>query len=143
MSESVLSVQHLSFSYINQEKILFSDTTISFPGGWTAVAGPNGSGKSTLLQILGGRITPDKGEMKKLLIAIALEKDIPHKSILLLDEPVNHLDAESCSVLEEALFDYPGAVILVSHNREFLQSQIMKHWHLEKLMDNSHCSNNS
>ena len=40
--------------------------------------------------------------------------------ILLLDEPTNHLDAESVQWLEKHLMDYPGACILVTHDRYFL-----------------------
>jgi ATP-binding cassette subfamily F protein 3 len=42
--------------------------------------------------------------------------------ILLLDEPVNHLDIESIEWLEEFLKTYPGAVILVAHDRTFLDN---------------------
>lgn len=42
--------------------------------------------------------------------------------ILLLDEPVNHLDIESIEWLEEFLKSYPGAVILVAHDRTFLDN---------------------
>jgi len=42
--------------------------------------------------------------------------------ILLLDEPVNHLDIESIEWLEEFLKTYPGAVVLVAHDRAFLDS---------------------
>lgn len=42
--------------------------------------------------------------------------------ILLLDEPVNHLDIESIEWLEEFLKNYPGAVVLVAHDRTFLDN---------------------
>ncbi|HTR81209.1 MAG TPA: ATP-binding cassette domain-containing protein [Bacteroidota bacterium] len=47
-------------------------------------------------------------------------------SVLLLDEPTNHLDIESLQWLEEYLHQYNGAIILVSHDRAFLDSLTMR-----------------
>jgi ATP-binding cassette, subfamily F, member 3 len=44
----------------------------------------------------------------------------PH--VLILDEPTNHLDLEACEALLEALRSYPGSIVLVSHDRFFLES---------------------
>ena len=41
-------------------------------------------------------------------------------NLLVLDEPTNDLDLETLDLLQETLADYPGAVILVSHDRDFL-----------------------
>jgi len=43
-------------------------------------------------------------------------------NVLIMDEPTNHLDMESIESLNQALEDYPGTVIFVSHDREFVSS---------------------
>ncbi|MDP9162551.1 MAG: energy-dependent translational throttle protein EttA [Pseudomonadota bacterium] len=61
---------------------------------------------------------------------VALTKLLLQKpGILLLDEPTNHLDAESVQWLEKHLVDYPGNVILVTHDRYFLDNVV--NWILE------------
>jgi ATP-binding cassette, subfamily F, member 3 len=47
-------------------------------------------------------------------------------NFLILDEPTNHLDMQSQDVLRRALADYPGSVLIVSHNRDFLDPVVTK-----------------
>lgn len=58
-------------------------------------------------------------ERVKILLAQAL---FGHPDIILLDEPTNHLDISSISWLEDFLMDYEGTVIVVSHDRHFLNN---------------------
>jgi ATP-binding cassette subfamily F protein uup len=57
------------------------------------------------------------GERGRLLLAQALAKP---SNLLVLDEPTNDLDMETLDVLEEILAEYPGTVLLISHDRDFL-----------------------
>ncbi|MEO8811802.1 MAG: ATP-binding cassette domain-containing protein, partial [Caulobacteraceae bacterium] len=57
------------------------------------------------------------GERNRLLLARALA--VP-SNVLVLDEPTNDLDMETLDLLEDLLGDYPGTLILVSHDRDFI-----------------------
>jgi len=61
------------------------------------------------------------GERLKAALAHALYRDTPAE-LLLLDEPTNHLDLDAAQALEHALRQYPGALLVVSHDAAFLHA---------------------
>jgi ATP-binding cassette subfamily F protein uup len=61
------------------------------------------------------------GERNRLLLARLFARP---SNILVLDEPTNDLDIETLDLLEEFLMNYPGTVLLVSHDREFLNNVV-------------------
>src|SRR3954468_16736782 len=69
----------------------------------------------TLVRFLSG------GERNRLLLARLFLKPA---NVLVLDEPTNDLDTETLELLEERLVDFPGTLLLVSHDREFLNNVV-------------------
>lgn len=61
------------------------------------------------------------GERARLLLAKLFSKPA---NLLVLDEPTNDLDVETLELLEEVLLDFPGTVLLVSHDRAFLDNVV-------------------
>lgn len=148
-----LRLEQLSKHY-NQP--LLDEVNLSFTGnGVVALIGDNGSGKSTLLKILSGQEDPDAGKViwshsprigylkqeidthldlsggqKK----VALLSELIYSrlyDVLLLDEPDNHLDLENKRWLIDALSDFDGLVIMISHDRYTLKALSKYVWLVE------------
>jgi len=69
------------------------------------------------------------GERARLAFAILM---LSRANLLILDEPTNHLDVESIEALEDAIEEYDGTVILVSHDRELLRALTTRIWILHE-----------
>jgi ATP-binding cassette subfamily F protein 3 len=69
------------------------------------------------------------GERARLALAILM---LSRANLLILDEPTNHLDVESIEALEDAIEEYDGTVILVSHDRELLRALTTRIWILHE-----------
>jgi ATP-binding cassette subfamily F protein 3 len=69
------------------------------------------------------------GEMARVALAMMM---LSGANLLILDEPTNHLDVESIEALEDAIGDYDGTVLLVSHDRALLRALTTRCWILHQ-----------
>jgi ATPase subunit of ABC transporter with duplicated ATPase domains len=69
--------------------------------------------------------SPSPGELRKLLLCLGIAQ---HPQLIIMDEPTNHLDLHSKQALAAALQAYPGALIVVSHERWFLRQVASTLW---------------
>jgi ATPase subunit of ABC transporter with duplicated ATPase domains len=65
----------------------------------------------------GAHLSP--GERSRAIVAVLMARGV---NCLVLDEPTNHLDLEAIEQLEQALTSYEGTLVVVSHDRRFLES---------------------
>ena len=100
-----------------------------------------GSGKTEqqLRNVLGCFLFSDEDVFKRIKVLSGGEKSrvalaktlISEANFLLLDEPTNHLDFQSENILIQALQQYQGSFIIVSHNRHFISQTANKIWYIE------------
>lgn len=100
-----------------------------------------GSGKTEqeLRNVLGCFLFTDEDQFKKIKVLSGGEKSrvalaktlISEANFLLLDEPTNHLDFISENILIQALQQYAGTFVVVSHNRHFVSQIANKIWYIE------------
>ena len=116
--------------------------------------GRNGSGKSTLLKIIQGMLAPASGVVQIPADCVfgfvpqlvtdhsnlsgsqrfgkALSRELAkHPDVLCLDEPTNHLDAKNRAALMRMLKQFPGTLIVVSHDTELLRNCFDEIWHID------------
>ncbi len=139
----VLRARDVSRSYGDVSVLDRISLTVS-AGSRIGIVGPNGIGKSTLLRVLAGLQTPESGAVRRepetLRVGyLAQEGQLPGRSpgeaararldelivgspeIMLLDEPTNNLDASGLAVLERLVREHRGGMVVVSHDRAFLE----------------------
>lgn len=95
-----------------QEQVIFRDRSVHIVS-WAKRFGFAAEDLTTLVKDLSG------GQLAKLHISLLMLKSA---DILFLDEPTNDLDLDTIEVLESSLASFPGAVILISHDRSFLDN---------------------
>jgi ATPase subunit of ABC transporter with duplicated ATPase domains len=132
-------------------EVVLADVSLVVPQrGRIGLVGPNGAGKSTLLRLLAGLEEPDAGRIRRTPPALAVGYLAQERNgagtrsggeetraalaavlrggfdVLLLDEPTNDLDFAGLAWLERSLAAHPGSLVVVSHDRAFLDRTVTR-----------------
>ena len=119
--------QELGTSELNSAQSRLDSSDAAARGQWLSLFAALGSDPDRIVR---GRLaTASPGEVRKLVLAEALARRV---WALVLDEPTNHLDLPSVERLEQALVDYPGAVVLVTHDDTFAAKITTRSLRLER-----------
>src|SRR3954466_9657133 len=133
-SGSITRADKLSIAYFAQHQLdelnedgspydhvrkLMPDAPETKVRGRTGAIGFSGKAGDTLVKSLSG------GEKARLLLGLAT---FFGPNMIILDEPTNHLDIDSRAALAEAINEYPGAVIMVSHDRYLIEALAGQLW---------------
>ena len=78
---------------------------------------------------------PSPGEVRKLMLASGIQKN---SCLIIMDEPTNHMDLPSIQHVEHALNESHVALLLVSHDEQFLQKTVKSFWRIEKTVQNQY-----
>jgi ATPase subunit of ABC transporter with duplicated ATPase domains len=81
---------------------------------------------------------PSPGEARKIMLALGLLKD---PWLVMMDEPTNHLDLISIECLESALADCRCALLMISHDRRFLEALTQTHWDISRMANDKYALN--
>jgi ATPase subunit of ABC transporter with duplicated ATPase domains len=133
-------------------EVVLADVSLVVPArARIGLVGPNGAGKSTLLRLLAGLEEPDAGRIRRTPPSLAVgylaqERKVLEAErsggqetraalaavlrggfdVLLLDEPTNDLDFAGLAWLERSLAAHPGSLVVVSHDRAFLDRTVTR-----------------
>ncbi|MCR6495513.1 ATP-binding cassette domain-containing protein [Thermomonas sp. S9] len=124
---------NLKIAYFDQHRSQLDDTrnALENVAGGRDFVEINGSRKHVVGYLQDFLFSPERarapitrlsgGERNRLLLARLFAQP---SNLLVMDEPTNDLDVETLELLEELLLDYPGTLLLVSHDRDFLDNVV-------------------